>query len=62
VGATALPRVLVCLAGSGRLEHGGTNYAFGKGVVLLLPAVVGECLCRPQGVVSVLEISLPEVS
>jgi mannose-6-phosphate isomerase len=62
VGAAALPRVLVCLAGSGQLEHAGTKYAFGKGVVLLLPAVVGECSCRPQGVVTALEISLPEVS
>ena len=62
VGATALPRVLVCLAGNGQLEHAGRNYAFGKGAVLLLPAVVGECSCRPQGVVSVLELSLPEVS
>jgi mannose-6-phosphate isomerase len=62
IGATALPRVLVCLAGSGQLEHADRNYAFGKGAVLLLPAVVGECSCRPQGVLSVLEISLPEVS
>ena len=28
--------------------------------VLLLPAVVGACLCRPQGAISLLEISLPE--
>jgi mannose-6-phosphate isomerase len=60
VGAAALPRVLVCLAGRGQLEHAGRNYAFGRGDVLLLPAVVGECSCRPQGVLSVLEISLPE--
>ncbi len=62
VGAAALPRVLVCLAGDGQLEHAGADYAFGKGTVLLLPAVVGECRCRPRGVVSVLEISLPEVA
>jgi mannose-6-phosphate isomerase len=62
VGAVALPRVLVCLSGNGQLEHEGTNYAFSKGVVLLLPAVVGECPCRPQGEVSVLEIALPEGS
>jgi mannose-6-phosphate isomerase len=62
VGAAALPRVLVCLAGSGQLEHAGLNYTFGRGDVLLLPAVVGECWCRPQSVLSVLEISLPEFS
>jgi mannose-6-phosphate isomerase len=62
VGAAALPRVLLCLAGSGQLEHAAGNYAFGRGDVLLLPAVVGECSCRPHGVSSVLEISLPEFS
>jgi mannose-6-phosphate isomerase len=60
VGARALPRVLVCLAGSGQLEYGGESYTFGRGEVLLLPAVVGECSCRPHGVLSILEISLPE--
>ena len=62
VGAAALPRVLVCLAGSGQLEHAGRNYTFGRGDVLLLPAVVGECSCRPHRILSVLEISLPEPS
>jgi mannose-6-phosphate isomerase len=60
VGAAHLPRVLVCLAGGGHLEHAGGNYVFGKGDVLLLPAVVGACSCRPHGVVSLLEVSLPE--
>jgi len=59
VGAPALPRVLVCLAGTGQLEHAGNRYAFGKGDVLLLPAVVGACVCRPSGTVSLLELSLP---
>src|ERR1035441_7045318 len=35
-------------------------YALGKGDVLLLPAEVGACLCRPRGAVSLLDISLPE--
>jgi mannose-6-phosphate isomerase len=52
--------VLVCLAGDGQVEHDGANYAIGKGDVLLLPAVVGACLCRPRGAISLLEISLPE--
>jgi len=60
VGAAQKPRVLVCLAGDAVLEHAGADYAFGKGDVLLLPAVVGECSCRPRGFISVLEISLPE--
>jgi mannose-6-phosphate isomerase len=60
VGKAETPRVLVCLAGSGHLEYAGQTYAFSRGHVLLAPAVVGACLCRPHGSVSVLEISLPE--
>jgi mannose-6-phosphate isomerase len=60
VGAARTPRVLVCIAGEGQLEYDGADCAVGKGNVLLLPAVVGACLCRPRGAISVLEISLPE--
>ena len=60
VGAERTPRVVVCLAGDGQVEHNGANYAIGKGDVLLLPAVVGACLCRPRGAISLLEISLSE--
>jgi len=60
VGATGLPRVLVCLDGAGQLEHEGAVYAVGKGDVLLLPAEVGACVCRPRGAVSLLEVALPE--
>jgi mannose-6-phosphate isomerase len=60
VGKAETPRVLVCLAGSGHLEYAGQTYTFGRGQVLLSPAVVGACLCRPSGSVSLLEISLPE--
>lgn len=60
VGAAGTPRVLVCIAGDGQLDHLRANYTVGKGDVLLLPAVVGACLCRPRGAISVLELSLPE--
>jgi mannose-6-phosphate isomerase len=60
VGAAGTPRVLVCLTGDAQLEHDGTNYAVGKGDVLLLPAVVGACAFRPRSAVSLLELSLPE--
>jgi mannose-6-phosphate isomerase len=59
VGAAQMPRVLVCLAGRGELEHAGASHACGKGDVLLLPAVVGACFFHPHGVVSLLEVSLP---
>jgi mannose-6-phosphate isomerase len=59
VGAAQIPRVLVCLGGRGELEYAGASYAFGRGDVLLLPAVVGSCPFHPHGVVSLLEVSLP---
>ena len=61
-GKAETPRILLCLAGSGHLEYAGQTYAFERGQVLLSPAVVGECLCRPHGSVSILEIALPECS
>ena len=61
-GAAGACRVLVCLEGEGELEHAGVNYRFDKGDVLLLPAVVGACSCRPNGTVTLLEVSLPEIS
>ena len=60
VGEEGTPRVLMCLAGDSRVEYEGNHYVLGKGDVLLLPAVVGACFCRPRGPVILLEISLPE--
>lgn len=60
VGALGVPRVLVCIAGSGQLNHGGATYEIGKGDVLLLPAVLGMCTLQPQGPVNVLEIEIPQ--
>jgi mannose-6-phosphate isomerase len=59
VGASGVPRVLVCLEGAGQVEHGGATYAIGKGDVFLLPAVVGACIFQPCGRVNLLEIALP---
>jgi mannose-6-phosphate isomerase len=60
VGAAGAPRVLVCLEGTGRVEHGGETYAAGKGDVLLLPAAIGVCAFRPSGPVTLLEVALLE--
>jgi mannose-6-phosphate isomerase len=60
IGAAGAPRVLVCIEGTGRLEHGGESYAVGKGDVLLLPASVGACVFQPSGPVTLLEVALPE--
>jgi mannose-6-phosphate isomerase len=60
VGRPGLPSVLVCIAGTGQIEHGGATYAAGKGDVFLLPPVAGTCMFRPSSTVSVLEIEIPE--
>jgi len=60
VGAAGAPRVLVCIEGTGQVEHGGGAYTAGKGDVWLLPAVTGACTFRPRGAVKVLEIAIPE--
>jgi len=62
VGSPMQPRVLVCLSGGGQLANADADYPFHQGEVLLLPAVIGACSCRPQGPTSVLEISLPQDS
>jgi mannose-6-phosphate isomerase len=60
VGEDRTPRVLVCLKGNGSIDYEGSRYIFGNGDVVLLPAVVGKCVCRANGPITVLEISLPE--
>jgi mannose-6-phosphate isomerase len=59
VGAAGEPRVLVCTAGAGQVEHNGSSYVVGKGEVWLLPAVVGTCKFQPHNVVTLLEIAIP---
>jgi mannose-6-phosphate isomerase len=60
VGAAGVPHVLICLEGTGRVEHGGETYTVGKGDVWLLPAVLGACAFRPGSAVTLLEVALPE--
>jgi mannose-6-phosphate isomerase len=59
VGATAEPRVLVCIKGSGQVTHEGAPYAVGRGDVWILPAEAGECVFQPSGEVTLLEIAIP---
>lgn len=51
--------MLVCIHGSGNIEHNGTLYAGGKGNVWLLPAEVGKCSFQPDGEVIMLQIAIP---
>ena len=60
VGAVEMPRVLVCIEGSGWIESEGSAYGIEKGEVWLLPAVVGACEFHPNNAVTLLEIALPE--
>jgi mannose-6-phosphate isomerase len=58
VGDIAEPRVLVCIEGSGQVEHGNIPYAVGKGDVWLLPAEAGVCAFQPSQEVTLLEIAI----
>lgn len=60
VGKAGKPRILVCISGTGHLEHDGSDYVMGKGDVMFLPAVIGECIFCPFGEVCLFEIALPE--
>jgi mannose-6-phosphate isomerase len=62
VGAAEMPRVLVCVGGSGWFEGGGSAYGVDKGQIWFLPAVVGACEFHPNNAVTLLEIALPESS
>jgi mannose-6-phosphate isomerase len=58
VGGPGEPHVLVCIAGSGKVEHNNIPYAVSKGDVWLLPAEVGVCSFQPSQQVTLLEIAL----
>ncbi len=58
VGAEDEPRVLVCIEGTGNVEHNGADFAVEKGAVVLLPAAVGVCRIRPERPVTLLEIAI----
>jgi len=60
IGATGVPRVLVCIQGSGHVEHNNIPYEIGKGDVCLLPAEIGVCSFRPTDEITMLEIAIPE--
>ncbi len=60
VGAAGEPRVLVCLEGTGELEHAGSAYTIGKGEVWLLPSQLRAFSFYPQCAVTLLEISIPK--
>ncbi len=58
VGAEDEPRVLVCIEGTGNVEHNGADFAVEKGAVILLPAAVGVCRFRPERPVTLFEIAV----
>jgi len=60
VGAAGVPRVLVCIKGSGWFESDGTAHSVDKGQVWLMPAITGTCVFHPNSKVTLLEIALPE--
>ena len=59
VGAAGECRAVVCIGGAGEIEWGGKRYPIATGDTVLLPAEVGECVCRPEREIIVLECGLP---
>jgi mannose-6-phosphate isomerase len=62
VGEEAVPRVLVCIEGTGELETHNDLFSLTKGEVMLLPAVCGACPFVPKDKVILLEIAVPETA
>jgi mannose-6-phosphate isomerase len=62
VGAADEPRILVCIDGVGHIDHDDVEFPMEKGAVVLLPAVVGACRFRPEGLVTLLDIAVPDQS
>lgn len=60
VGGVGVPRVLVCITGSGSVEHSGETHSAQQGDVFLLPAILGVCTFRPSGAVTLFEIGIAE--
>jgi mannose-6-phosphate isomerase len=61
IGAREECRIVVCLAGSAQLVHEETEYAIRAGDVLLLPAEIGVCGCKPAQALTLLECGLSDV-
>lgn len=59
VGAANACRILICIDGQADIRHRDESYPLRGGEVLLLPAEVGACACRPSGRVTLLECGLP---
>ena len=60
VGAAGEPRLLVCLAGAGVIEHDGSPpVVLQRGGVVLLPASVGVCRVEPAAAMTLIEIGIP---
>jgi len=60
VGATGMPRVLVCIQGSGHVEYNNISYTVGKGEIWLLPSEIGACPFQLAEESTLLEIAIPK--
>ena len=59
VGIAGAPTILVCVHGTGAVEHDGSNYGMKVGSVVLLPAAAGVCRFRPQVHAELMVIIVP---
>lgn len=56
------PVLLVCVGGSGEIEHGGRDYPLRCGATMFLPAAAGRCRFRPDSTATLLEIVVPPMA
>jgi mannose-6-phosphate isomerase len=59
VGMADECRAVVCIGGAGEIEWRGNRFPLATGDTVLLPAEVGECVCRPEREIVMLECGLP---
>lgn len=62
VGSDHSVRIAVCVEGGGSLHSGDVAYPMMQGDVMMIPAAVGSCTFRPDGIAEVLEVAAPEAA
>lgn len=60
VGFKDEPAILVCIEGKGTMKYSDTEYAIGKGEVMLLPAIIGQLDLHPDQEITLLQIAIPD--
>jgi mannose-6-phosphate isomerase len=60
IGGSDSCHILIGVQGQAQLVHDGVQHGLGPGDVVLLPAESRSCVCRPSGVLTLLECKILE--